>query len=155
MFYLKGFDQPAKGATAIDFAYAVHTDVGDRCVGVLLNDKRRQLTTELVNGDQVSIITENDASPRSDWEDFAKTGRARSAIKRFIRLQKQEEFARVGKVLLEREYRFRKTKFKEQLIDEFLSAFNAAPGLNYTPISPMQAEGKRRIDRLIPIWSPP
>ena len=61
-----------KGATAIDFAYAVHTDVGDRCVGVLINDKRRQLTTELVNGDQVSIITEKDASPRSDWEDFAK-----------------------------------------------------------------------------------
>ena len=51
-----------KGATAIDFAYAVHTDVGDRCVGVLVNDKRRQLTTELVNGDQVSIITEKNAT---------------------------------------------------------------------------------------------
>ena len=113
-----------KGATAIDFAYAVHTDVGDRCVGVLINDKRRQLTTELVNGDQVSIITEKDASPRSDWEDFAKTGRARSAIKRFIRLQKQDEFARVGKVLLEREYRFRKKQFREQHIDQFLSAFS-------------------------------
>jgi GTP pyrophosphokinase len=113
-----------KGATAIDFAYAVHTDVGDRCVGVLVNDKRRQLTTELVNGDQVSIITEKNASPRSDWEDFAKTGRARSAIKRFIRLQKQDEFARVGKVLLEREYRFRKKRFREQHIDKFLSAFS-------------------------------
>ena len=140
-----------KGATAIDFAYAVHTDVGDRCVGVLINDKRRQLTTELVNGDQVSIITEKDASPRSDWEDFAKTGRARSAIKRFIRLQKQEEFARVGKVLLEREYRFRKTKFKEQLIDEFLSAFNASTRTElYAHIAEAKLKAKDVFDRLHP-----
>ena len=140
-----------KGATAIDFAYAVHTDVGDRCVGVLINDKRRQLTTELVNGDQVSIITEKDASPRSDWEDFAKTGRARSAIKRFIRLQKQEEFARVGKVLLEREYRFRKTKFKEQLIDEFLSAFHVSTRTElYAHIAEANLKAKDVFDRLHP-----
>jgi len=140
-----------KGATAIDFAYAVHTDVGDRCVGVLINDKRRQLTTELVNGDQVSIITETDASPRSDWEDFAKTGRARSAIKRFIRLQKQEEFARVGKVLLEREYRFRKTKFKEALVDEFLSAFNVSTSTElYAEIAEGNLKAKDVFDRLHP-----
>ena len=140
-----------KGATAIDFAYAVHTDVGDRCVGVLINDKRRQLTTELVNGDQVSIITEKDASPRSDWEDFAKTGRARSAIKRFIRLQKQEEFARVGKVLLEREYRFRKTQFKEQLVDEFLSAFNVNTRTElYADIAEANLKAKDVFDRLHP-----
>ena len=62
--------------------------------------------------------------PRSDWEDFARTGRARSAIKRYIRLQRQDEFARVGKVLLEREYRFRKKRFREQHIDKYLSAFS-------------------------------
>ena len=140
-----------KGATAIDFAYAVHTDVGDRCVGVLINDKRRQLTTELVNGDQVSVLTKSDASPRSDWEDFAKTGRARSAIKRFIRLQKQEEFARVGKVLLEREYRFRKTKFKEKLVDEFLSAFNVSTQTElYAQIAESKLKAKDVFDRLHP-----
>jgi GTP pyrophosphokinase len=113
-----------KGATAIDFAYAVHTDVGDKCVGVMINEKRRQLTTELVNGDQVKVLTDKDAKPKGEWEDYAITGRAKSAIKRFIRLQKQNEFGRVGKALLEREYRFRKTPFDEGLIRTALSAFN-------------------------------
>ena len=113
-----------KGATAIDFAYAVHTDVGDKCVGVMINEKRRQLTTELVNGDQVKVLTDKDAKPKGEWEDYAITGRAKSAIKRFIRLQKQNEFGRVGKALLEREYRFRKTPFDEGLIRTALPAFN-------------------------------
>jgi GTP pyrophosphokinase len=113
-----------KGATAIDFDYAVHTDVGDKCVGVMINEKRRQLTTELVNGDQVKVLTDKDAKPKSEWEDYAITGRAKSAIKRFIRLQKQNEFGRVGKALVEREYRFRKTPFDEGLIRTALSAFN-------------------------------
>ena len=115
-----------KGATAIDFAYAVHTVVGDKCVGVMINEKRRQLTTELVNGDQVRVLTDKDAKPKSEWEDYAVTGRAKSAIKRFIRLEKQTEFGRVGKALLEREYRFRKTPFDEQVIISALSAFNLA-----------------------------
>ena len=113
-----------RGATAIDFAYAVHTDVGDKCVGVLINERRRQLTTELVNGDQVKVLTDKDARPKAEWEDYAVTGRAKSAIKRFIRLQKQNEFGRVGKALLEREYRFRKKPFNEQVIISALSAFN-------------------------------
>lgn len=115
-----------KGATAIDFAYAVHTDVGDKCAGVMINEKRRQLTTELANGDQVKVLTDKDAKPKSEWEDYAVTGRAKSAIKRFIRLQKQNEFGRVGKALLEREYRFRKSPFDEDLIRPALSAFNLA-----------------------------
>ena len=113
-----------KGATAIDFAYAVHTVVGDKCIGVMINEKRRQLTTELVNGDQVKVLTDKDAKPKSEWEDYAVTGRAKSAIKRFIRLEKQNEFGRVGKALLEREYRFRKTPFDEQVIISALAAFN-------------------------------
>ena len=115
-----------KGATPIDFAYAVHTDVGDKCVGVLINDKRRQLTTELVNGDQVDIMTDRAAQPKSEWEDYVITGRAKSAIKRYIRLKRQEEFASVGKALLEREYRFHKTNLKEKEIKPALSAFNVA-----------------------------
>ncbi len=113
-----------RGATAIDFAYAVHTDVGDKCVGVMINERRRQLTTELANGDQVQILTDKDGRPKSDWEDFAVTGRAKSAIKRFIRLQRLEEFGRVGRALLEREFRFRKTSFNEQVISAALSAFD-------------------------------
>ena len=89
----------------------------------MINEKRRQLTTELVNGDQVKVLTDKDAKPKSEWEDYAVTGRAKSAIKRFIRMEKQSEFGRVGKALLEREYRFRKTPFDEQVIISALSAF--------------------------------
>ncbi len=112
-----------KGATPIDFAYAVHSKIGDRCIGVLINEKRRQLTTELENGDQVKIITDSSAKPRSEWEDFVVTGRAKSNIRRFIRIEKQTEFSRIGKALLEREYRFRKVKFSEQHISDSVLAF--------------------------------
>ena len=112
-----------KGATPIDFAYAVHSKIGDRCVGVFINDKRRQLATELENGDQVKIITDPAAKPRSEWEEFVVTGRAKSSIRRFIRLEKQIEFSRIGKALLEREYRFRKVTFVEQHIVDSIIAF--------------------------------
>ena len=112
-----------KGATPIDFAYAVHSKIGDRCVGVFINEKRRQLATELENGDQVKIITDPAAKPRSEWEEFVVTGRAKSSIRRFIRLEKQIEFSRIGKALLEREYRFRKVTFVEQHIADSVIAF--------------------------------
>ena len=91
-----------KNATAVDFAYAVHSDIGNTCSGVRINGKHRQLATILSNGDQVEIITDKDATPNAEWLNFVATGRARSALRRFIRLKKQKEFARLGKVLLDK-----------------------------------------------------
>ena len=88
-----------KGATPIDFAYSVHSKVGDNCAGVKINGKKRQLTTELENGDQVNILTDILASPRVEWEDFVVTGRAKSAIRKFLKQKKQKEFRRIGKLL--------------------------------------------------------
>ena len=111
------------GATAIDFAYSVHSKIGDKCVGVVINQKNRQLATELQNGDVVQIITDKDAKPRSEWEDFVKTGRAKSAIRRHVKQTKLIEFSRVGRALLEREYRFHNQTFDEEFIESSFALF--------------------------------
>ena len=93
-----------KGATAVDFAYAVHSKVGQKCCGVRINGKIRQLATELENGDQVDIITKASAHPLAEWENFVKTGRARSGIRRAVRAERAVEFSRVGKSILHKAF---------------------------------------------------
>ena len=70
-------------ASAIDFAYSVHSDVGDACIGVKINGKNSPLQTQLANGDQVEIITSTKKSPSLHWLAFAKTGKARAAIRKY------------------------------------------------------------------------
>ena len=70
-------------ATPIDFAYAVHSDVGDTCIGVKINGKESPLQTTLTNGDQVEIVTSNKKSPSMHWLSFTKTGKARAAIRKY------------------------------------------------------------------------
>ena len=107
-----------KGATAVDFAYAVHSKVGDKCTGVVINQKARQLATPLENGDQVEIITDKDAKPKPEWEKFVKTGRAKSAIKRFMRQTEFIEFSRVGRALLDREFRYHEKELDDKIISD-------------------------------------
>ena len=109
-----------KGATAVDFAYAVHSKVGDKCTGVVINQKARQLATTLENGDQVEIITDKDAKPKPEWAEFVKTGRAKSAIKRFMRQTEFIEFSRVGRALLDREFRYHEKELDDNLISDNL-----------------------------------
>ena len=71
-----------KGATPIDFAYAVHTDIGNSCVGAKINGKMMPVITELQNGDEVDIIRSKSQTPPAAWENVVKTGKARSAIRR-------------------------------------------------------------------------
>ena len=85
-----------KGATALDFAYHVHTDLGDHCARARVNGAERPLRTPLVNGDVVEIVDSVEAVIHTDWQALAVTGRARSAIKRLIRTRRQEEFERIG-----------------------------------------------------------
>ncbi|MGH6971351.1 MAG: RelA/SpoT AH/RIS domain-containing protein, partial [Caulobacteraceae bacterium] len=91
-----------RGAMPLDFAYAVHTDVGDTCVGVKINGELRALRTELVNGDVVEVVRGPKPQTRPDWRSLAITGRARSAIRRHIRQTEKEEFSRLGRTSLER-----------------------------------------------------
>jgi GTP pyrophosphokinase len=94
-----------KGATAVDFAYAVHSDIGDTCIGVKVNGKTRRLTTVLNNGDQIEILTSSTATPDPEWENFVATGRAKAQIRRFMRVERQKEFAQLGRALVQKSFR--------------------------------------------------
>jgi (p)ppGpp synthase/HD superfamily hydrolase len=89
------------GATPLDFAYAVHTDVGDTCVGCKVNGRIIGLASTLKNGDEVEIMTSAGQTPPIAWEKIAVTGRARSAIRRANRALERERFISLGRQMLE------------------------------------------------------
>jgi GTP diphosphokinase / guanosine-3',5'-bis(diphosphate) 3'-diphosphatase len=89
-----------RGATAVDFAYAVHTDIGNRCVAVKIDQELMPLRTELKNGDRVEIITAAHARPNPLWLNFVVTGKARSRIRHFLKTMHFQESAQLGERLL-------------------------------------------------------
>src|SRR3954462_10706324 len=90
-----------RGATAVDFAYAVHTDIGNRCVAAKVNGELVPLRSELRNGDRVEIITASHAKPNPGWLQYVRTGKARSNIRHFLKTMQYEESASLGERLLE------------------------------------------------------
>ncbi|MCT8998928.1 RelA/SpoT family protein [Chelativorans intermedius] len=93
-----------RGATPIDFAYAVHTDVGDTCVGAKINGRIMPLMTELKNGDEVEIIRSKAQVPPAAWESVVVTGKARSAIRRATRNAIRKQYSGLGSRILERAF---------------------------------------------------
>jgi GTP pyrophosphokinase len=93
-----------RGATPVDFAYEVHSEVGGSCVGVKINGRLVPLRTQLRNGDQVEIITSSPGSPSPEWESFVVTGKARSHIRRFVRSRQRTEYRRLGEAMLEKAF---------------------------------------------------
>ncbi len=93
-----------KGATPIDFAYAVHTDVGNSCVGCKVNGKIMPVITQLKNGDEVEIIRSEAQTPPSAWESVVATGKARSSIRRASRQAIRKQYAGLGTRILERAF---------------------------------------------------
>ena len=89
-----------RGATVIDFAYTVHTGVGDACVGCKVNNEPMPLRTELKNGDLVEIITSKGSQPNPGWLGFVRTGKARAHIRHYLKTMKFEESAALGERLL-------------------------------------------------------
>lgn len=89
-----------QGATPVDFAYAIHSAVGNHCIGCKVNGRMMPLRVELKNGDQVEVITSKNQTPSMAWERFVITGKAKSAIRRFIREQQREEYAQLGRNML-------------------------------------------------------
>ena len=94
-----------RGATPVDFAYAIHSQVGDRCNGAKVNGRMVPLRTELVNGDTVEIITSPHHNPSRDWLQFVKTTKARHKIRQWLKAAEREQSITLGKELLERELR--------------------------------------------------
>ena len=93
-----------QGATIIDFAYAVHSEIGDRCVGARVNGKMAPLRTEIRNGDQVEILTSSDGTPSPNWEQLVVTGKARARIRRYVREERRHEFTKLGQAMLDRAF---------------------------------------------------
>jgi GTP pyrophosphokinase len=94
-----------QGATALDFAYEVHTQIGHACNGVRVNGRLVPLATELVSGDVVEVMTSRTARPRRDWLNFAVTSRARSKIKSWLLEEERREALEIGHQMLEKEFR--------------------------------------------------
>ncbi len=101
-----------RGATAVDFAYAVHTDIGNRCVAVKINDELMPLRTELHSGERVEIITASHAKPNPLWLNYVITAKARSHIRHFLKTVQSHELAQLG----------------ERLLNQALTAFKSSIG---------------------------
>ncbi|MCC2962035.1 bifunctional (p)ppGpp synthetase/guanosine-3',5'-bis(diphosphate) 3'-pyrophosphohydrolase [Massilia sp. IC2-278] len=89
-----------RGATALDFAYSIHTGIGDHCVAVKINNETQPLRTELHNGDIVEIVTDPDSRPSPTWLSYVRTGKARSAIRHHLRTINVNESVELGQDLL-------------------------------------------------------
>ena len=114
-----------RGATPVDFAYAVHSQVGDTCVGAKINGRLVPLRTRLNNGDQVEIATSKTQTPSPTWEQFVVTGKAKARIRRFIRLKKRAEFSELGKAILQKAFRQEGYAFSDKAFDGILQMFDA------------------------------
>ena len=112
-----------QGSTPVDFAYAIHSEVGDATVGAKVNGRLVPLRTQLHNGDQVEIVTAEAHAPSPTWESFAVTGKAKARIRRYVRTQQREQYASLGKSILERQFRQDGYEFDETAIASVLERF--------------------------------
>jgi GTP pyrophosphokinase len=112
-----------QGATPVDFAYAVHSEVGDTCIGAKVNGRLAPLRTRLHHGDQVEVITSKSASPSPAWERFVVTGKARSRIRRFLRTRQRNDFIAHGRELLQRAAQRERVSLSEKRLEKGLESF--------------------------------
>ncbi len=111
------------GASVIDFAYAVHSEVGDTCVGAKVNGRMVPLRTPLSNGDQVEIINSKAQKPSPDWEAFVVTGKAKARIRRFVRLEQRQQYGELGRQMLQKAFRQEGYDFTEKALEGVLKKF--------------------------------
>jgi GTP pyrophosphokinase len=109
------------GATPVDFAYAVHSDIGDTCVGAKINGRLAPLRTALQNGDQVDVLRSSVPAPDPNWENFVVTGRARARIRRFVRQREADEYASLGRSIVEKTFTNNDRMFGDQLMKPALN----------------------------------
>ena len=123
------------GATPIDFAYSVHTEVGHNCAGAKVNGRIAPLSRELRNGDAIEILTNTKQKPTRDWLAFVKTSRARQSIRQWIRREEFESAHKLGKDLLDRELK----KARLALPTDSNIQFDAASALGYPTLDHIYA----------------
>ena len=111
------------GATSVDFAYAVHSEIGDTCVGTKINGRMMPLRTQLRNGDQVEVLTSKAQTPSPTWERFVVTGKARAHIRRYVRQQERNEYTKLGQSIIERSFSDAGFTYTDKGIDGILKRF--------------------------------
>ncbi len=114
-----------RGATPVDFAYEVHSAVGDACVGAKINGRIVPLRTILKNGDQVEIITSKSQTPSPTWEEFVVTGKAKSRIRKFVRTQKRSQYMNLGKSLMQKTFRQEGKPLSDKMLEPVLKKFGS------------------------------
>jgi guanosine-3',5'-bis(diphosphate) 3'-pyrophosphohydrolase len=129
-----------RGATPVDFAYAVHSGVGDACTGARVNGRIVPLKTALQNGDQVEIITQKGHAPSPSWEQFVVTAKAKARLRRLVRSRRRDEFLTLGKALLDKTFREADREWSEDALEEHAAAFNVTTAED---IVVMVGEGQR------------
>src|SRR5262252_4798316 len=115
-----------RGATPVDFAYAVHSEIGDTCVGAKINSRLAPLRSQLQNGDQVEIITSKAQTPSPTWERFVVTGKARARIRRFVRTQQRAQYLDLGRAIVQKAFRQEGQEFSERPLEAVLRTFNCS-----------------------------
>ena len=146
-----------RGATLVDFAYAIHSEVGDQCTGAKVNGRMVPLRTELQNGDTVEIITSPHHTPSRDWLQFVKTTKARHKIRQWLKVAEREQSVALGKELLERELRKSGVSLQKlvkegddlkQIIQDlsFVGVDDLLAAIGHGKVSPQQVTG--RLSRL-------
>jgi GTP pyrophosphokinase len=119
-----------KGATPIDYAFSIHTDVGNQCIGAKVNRNIVPIKYQLQNGDRIEIITQTGHHPSKDWLKFAVTSRARSKIKNWIKTEERSKSIDLGKDLLEKEFKRHHLKFTAVARSEEIKKIYDEYGLN-------------------------
>jgi GTP pyrophosphokinase len=112
-----------KGSTPIDFAFAVHSDIGLTCIGARVNGRIVPLKTVLENGDQVEILRAKNPMPSPGWEKFVVTGKARAEIRKFVRSQQRDEYVSLGKAIMSKTFEQEGKELKEPLLEAVLALF--------------------------------
>ncbi|MFC1813420.1 RelA/SpoT family protein [Thermodesulfobacteriota bacterium] len=142
----------SRGATPVDFAYAIHTEVGNQCTGAKVNGRIVPLQYELKTGDIVQIITSKNHHPSKDWLNFVKTVKARSRIRQWIKTQEKERSLTLGREMCEKAFRKARLNFNTVLKSEemdkavehfgFKTANDLIASVGYGKITPLQIMGK-------------
>jgi GTP pyrophosphokinase len=116
-----------KGATTVDFAYMVHSDIGNKCVGAKVNGKIVPLKTQLVNGDQVEIITSKHSTVSLSWEKFVVTGKAKGEIQKVIQKQLKGQHIKLGKTIISKVLKANKIEEENKAIETACKFFSKTP----------------------------
>ncbi len=141
-----------KGATPVDFAYLIHTEVGNQCVGAKVNGRMVPLRSELNTGDIVEIITNKNHQPSKDWLSFVKTVKARSRIRQWIKTQEKERSISLGREMCDKAFRKQKLNYNDAIKSEemekvisdfgFKSLDDLIANVGYGKITPLQVVRK-------------